>query len=412
MTDHLPDPQEHPLPRRLFDKQSFSVNFTLITGKNHRIILIFLLVLALTAMAAGLAVRQSQQSAGLLELVAIVSRLPQEEQVKPIACSRAPIADGPDKAALQEVVLRLAQPTQRATAYCLLGDVPSAMAAYAQAASNGDEESALQVYFLQARQGDMQVAKQALNSIHFSDKELQAFFTSVINLKSNIDLLPVAQRMAELYPGNPDSWKLWRDAAQEYERASNWQSALDAYLEAIRVQNKLGVRIGRSSFELAAGIIVQFRLKPPDLNSALSYYNAAIADMDFLNAANPSNVFLYRGEVYQGLSPAYTASQALQEFMRSLELDPKNMWAMRAIAGVYLSNFKNYPLAEQYINQAIGVNPDLPDNYLTLGDVHRQQGDLKAAVAAYEDALARKPGWQAAIDRLTAVQAELLKKSH
>jgi tetratricopeptide (TPR) repeat protein len=73
---------------------------------------------------------------------------------------------------------------------------------------------------------------------------------------------------------------------------------------------------------------------------------------------------------------------------------------------------KNYPLAEQYIKQAIGVNPDLPDNYLTLGDVYRQQGDLKAAVAAYEDALARKPGWQAAIDRLTAVQAELQKKSH
>jgi tetratricopeptide (TPR) repeat protein len=336
MTAPLPDPQEHPMPRRLFDKQSFSVIFTRYMGKNHRIILIFLLVLVLTAMAAGLAVRQSQQSAGLLELVAIISRLPREEQVKPIACSWTPIADGPDKAALQEVVFRLAQPTQRAKAYCLLGDVPSAMAAYAQAASKGDDWSAFQVYFLQARQGDMLAAKQALNSIHFSDKELQAFFTSVINLNLNIDVLPVAQRMAELYPGNPDSWILWRDAGQEYERASNWQSALDAYLEAIQVQNKSGVRIGRSSFELAAGLIFQFRLKPPDLNSAFSYYNAAIADMDFLNAANPSNVYIYRGEVYQGLSPAYTASQALQEFLHSLELDPKNMWAMRAIAGVYL----------------------------------------------------------------------------
>lgn len=83
------------------------------------------------------------------------------------------------------------------------------------------------------------------------------------------------------------------------------------------------------------------------------------------------------------------------------------MWAMCAIAGAYLSNLKNYPLAEQYIKQAIVVNPDLPDNYLMLGDIYRQEGDLKAALAAYQDTLARKPGWQAALDRLTAVKAAL-----
>jgi len=369
-----------------------------------------LFVLALVTSAAWLVARQIQQDAGLRELVAIINRLPEKEQLNPIACSLTRLADGADKTALQEAAGRLTKPTWRATAYCLLGDYPSALAAYEQAASSGDGGSALQVYFLQARQGDMQAAKQALNSVHFSDKQLQEFFTSVTNLKLNIDLLPVAQRMAELYPGDRNSWNLWLNAAGVYESASNWQRALDAYLEAIRVQEEAGVRIGRSSFEQAAGRIYQIR-KPIDLNRALSCYNAAISDMDFLQAANPSYVFIYRGEVYQGLRPAYTASQALQEFLHSLELDPKNYWAMQAIASVYLNDLKDYPLAEFYINQAIGLNPAPVYAYLIRGDVYRQLGNLQSAIAAYQDALTRQPGYQTALDRLAAVQAELKKQA-
>jgi tetratricopeptide (TPR) repeat protein len=271
--------------------------------------------------------------------------------------------------------------------------------------------SALQVYFLQARQGDLQAAKQALSNVNLTGKELEGYFTIVANLKLNIDMLPLAQRMAELYPSNPDNWKLWLNAARSYENASNWQSALDMYLEAIRVQEKVGVRIGRSSFELGAGRIYQTRLEPHDLNKALSFYDGAIDDMDFLEASASSTAYLYRGEVYQGLGPAYTATQALQEFSHSLELNPKNYWAMRSMAGVYVWNLKNYPMAEHYINQAIGLNPDLPDAYVTRGDIYYQQGDLKAAVAAYEDALARQPGYQWALDRLAAVKAELKKQT-
>jgi tetratricopeptide (TPR) repeat protein len=380
-------------------------------GKNQRNILLSVLTLALVALGAWLVARQLQQDAGIRALVAIVYRLPENEQLKPIACSRTPLADGPEKAALQEIVLRLTKPIQRAMAFCLLGDYPSALAAYEQSAASGDEGSALQVYFLQARQGDMPAAKLALSSVQFSDKELQGFFTSVINLKLNIDVLPVAQRMAELYPSDPDSWKLWLDAAREYERASNWQSALDVYLEAFRVQEKIGVRIGRSSFEVGAGNIYQTRLEPRDLNRALSCYNGAIADMDFLEVGKPSYVFLSRGQVYLGLRPTYTASQALQEFLHSLELDPKNYWAMQAIAGVYLGDLKNYPLAEHYINLAIDLNPNLPYAYLTRGDMYRQQGDLQSAIAAYQEALTRQPGYQAALNRLAAVQTELQKRA-
>lgn len=411
MRNSLSGPEVNLPPRQRSEKQSASAISTRFMGKNRRNLFIFLLVMGLTAVAAGLAVRQGQQSAGLLDLMAIVNRLPQAEQLKSIACSRTPIAGGPEKAVLQEVVLRLAQPTQRAAAFCLLGDVPSALAAYEQSASGGEAGSALQVYFLQARQGDMQAAKQALSSVPFSAKELQEFSTSLLNLKLNIDVLPLAKRMAELYPGDPDGWKLWRDGAQAYERATKWQSALDAYFEAIRAQEKVGVRIGRSSFELGAGRIYETRLDLRNLTSALNYFNSAIADMDFLVPAELSSAYFYRGEVYQGLSPVYTASQALQEFLHALDLDPKNYWAMRAIASVYLYNLKDYPAAEFYINQAIGLNPDPDYAYLIHGDLYRQRGSLQSAIAAYQDALIRQPGYQAAIDRIKAVQAEVQKQS-
>src|SRR5450759_1198106 len=116
-------------------------------------VLKLLFLLALVVHGASLMARQFQQEAGQRELVAVVNRLPMIEQLKTIPCSRTPLAGEPEKAALQEAVFRLAQPAKRATAYCLLGDSPSALSAYQQSASNVDDGLALQIYFLQARRG-------------------------------------------------------------------------------------------------------------------------------------------------------------------------------------------------------------------------------------------------------------------
>ena len=370
---------------------------------------IFLTVLALLVVALGirLLVRQLQQDASLRLLITIENRLSADEQFKLIPCSHTPLTDSSDVAALKDALLYLANPAQQATAYCLLGDYPSALAAYVQSASSGDDESVLQVYFLLARNGDLPAARQVLNTFKFPVADLQGFFASVVSLKISIDeLLPVAQRMVELDPKDPQSWQLWLAAAQEYEGVSNWQNALSAYLAAIRMQEQFGVNIGRSSFELSAGRIYQTRLAPPDLHSALSCYNSAIADMNFRGSGNLSYAFLYRGEVYLGLSPVYTASQALQEFLYALQLDPNNYWAMQDLAGIYLYNLKDYPLAEQYIDLAVSLNSALPNAYLIRGDLYRQQGNLLAAAAAYQDALARQPGYQLALDRLAALQKQ------
>jgi tetratricopeptide (TPR) repeat protein len=380
--------------------------------KIHRNLWLPLLALGAILLAAWFAALQVRQDSGIRELISIINRLPESEQLKPIACSRTPLTGSPEKAALQRMVSSLAQPAQRASVFCLLGDYSSALAAYELAAASGDNGSALQVYFLRVRQGDLAAAKQGLSRIHFSAKELLGFFTSTIDLNLNLDVLPVAQRMVELYPENRASWLLWLMAAGVYEHAADWPRALNAYQEALLVQKRSGVTIGHSSFESAAGRIYQNQLEPHDLNQALIYYNQAITDPDFLNyGANLSKVYFYRAEVYQGLKPTFSAAQALQDYLQSLELDPENVWTLRAIAGIYLWDLKNYSQAEKYINLAIGANPDLADNYLMSGDILRQQGNLNGAEAAYWKALAHNPGWQAALDQLAAVQAELKKQA-
>jgi tetratricopeptide (TPR) repeat protein len=253
----------------------------------------------------------------------------------------------------------------------------------------------------------MQAAQQALSGVHFSRNELHGFFGRVTFSRFRIDLLPVARRTAELYPNDPDSWVMWLDAARAHERESNWQRALEGYLEAVALQEALGVKIGRGTFEVGAGRIYQSRLDPRDLHSALRYYDRAVAGMDFLSQASKSAVYLYRGEVYQALIPAYSAQQALDEFERSLALDPQSYPAIRSIAIIYLREIKNYPLAHEYIDMAIGMNPEAAENYVLRGDIYRQQGSLAAAASAYQDAIARRPDWQVAVDRLAAVQAEL-----
>jgi tetratricopeptide (TPR) repeat protein len=133
--------------------------------------------------------------------------------------------------------------------------------------------------------------------------------------------------------------------------------------------------------------------------------------MNFLDPGELSIVYQYRGEVYLGLHSTYTASQALQEFLHSLDLNPKNYWAMYDIANLYLNNLKDYSSAESYINQAIGLYPDYSYFYITRGDLYRAQGNLPGAILAYQDALTLQPGYQPFLDRLAAAQAALQKQS-
>jgi len=328
---------------------------------------------------------------------------------KAVPCARAPLVDENDRAALITALGKLQDPLPRAAAFCLLGDAAEALAEYQQAARAGDSWSALQAYYLLAKSGDLGAAGRILDETHLSERDLLAFFNSVARLDPRLDLLPLTRKAVVGEPANPDGWKAWLEVGARYARLQDWPGALDVYRQALSAQTKLGVQVGRSNFALSTGRIYQANLDPRQPETALSYYDQALAWDEFLSLSDKAYAHIYRGDVYRGLRPQYTSAQALAEFQRALEIDPQNYGARLSIASVYIYDLKDPAPAEIYIRQAMALLPENPYAYLYLGDMYRLQGDLAGATAAYQQALARRPGLQATQDRLDAVQAEMEK---
>jgi tetratricopeptide (TPR) repeat protein len=369
-------------------------------------------------LAVGLAVallvspvaKAQGRTIALRKLAIAAAHLPAAELSKPIPCGRAALTGENDRAAVAGVLGELdISPRLRAGGLCLLGDTAGASAVYDQAAKAGDGWSALQAYYLHARSGEMAAAERALDESSFSAGDLLAFFTVAAQLDPQVDLLPLVRKAVEGDPANPAGWIAWLEVGTRYVRLKDWPGALDVYRQALSAQDKLGVQVGRSSFAVSAGFIIQYNLIPPRLETALSYYDQALAWDVFFNPSDKAFGHVHRGEVYRGLRPAYTDAQVLAEFQRALEIDPQNYWARLSIASLYIYDLKDLTRAEDYIRQAMALQPENPYAYLYLGDLYRQQGDLAGAAAAYQQALARQPGLQAAEDRLAEVQAEMGK---
>ena len=340
----------------------------------------------------------------------VAEHLPDSEQSKAVPCVRAPLASENDRAAVIDALVKLDDnPRLRAAALCLLGDAAGAAVAYEQAARAGDSWPALQAYYLHARAGEMAAAGRALNETSLSSMDLSQFFWAVAQLDLQVDLLPLARKAVESDPASADGWKIWLEVGARSARLKDWPRALDVYRQAVSAQDVLGVKVGRSSFALFTGFIYQANLDSHQWETALSYYGQALAWNDYLSLSDKAYTYIYRGEVYRSLRPAYTDAQVLAEFQRALEIDPQNYWGILSMASEYIYDFKDSVQAEFYIKQAMALLPENPYAYLYLGDLYSQQGDLKGAVAAYQQALLRQPYLQAAADRLAVVRAKMGK---
>jgi tetratricopeptide (TPR) repeat protein len=368
----------------------------------------FMTILA-AALLVNLVEKALDHNITVRKLVIAAARMPSTELSKPIPCERAPLVGENDRTAVLDVLGNLNDLRLRAAALCLLGDAAGASATYDRAANAGDGWSALQAYYLHARSGEMAAAESALDGSSLSSGTLNAFFNDAAQLDPQIDLLPLARKIVMGDPTNPDGWSAWLQVGERSTRLKDWPRALDVYQQALSAQAKLGVPVGRSSFALNTGRIYQANLDPHQPQTALSYYDQALAWDEFLSLSDKTYAHIYRGEVYRRLRPAYTDAQVLAEFQRALEISPQNYSVTLSLAIEYLIDLKNFVLAEKYIRQAMALLPENPNAYLYLGDLYRQQGDLVGAAVAYQQALLRQPGWQAAVDRLAAVQAEMEK---
>ncbi len=72
-------------------------------------------------------------------------------------------------------------------------------------------------------------------------------------------------------------------------------------------------------------------------------------------------------------------------FEKALALDPNSAGALYGAANSYLfGEPKDFAIAEQFAQQAIAAYPDEAKGHELMGDIHRAQNDLDAALASYD----------------------------
>lgn len=188
-------------------------------------------------------------------------------------------------------------------------------------------------------------------------------------------------------PGLGDPWYC---AGLVHERLKQWEQALKAYEQAVEVGAFGQVR--QSSLYYRLGLMCQRRLSPPQLDKALAAYNVAIAIDDFSTDLEAADSYYNRGVIYnrQGRDP----SDSIPEYQQAVALNPRHKWAHLRLGVALFQAYKDVSLAEQEIEQALALWPDDESRkwpYRFLGNIYRDAGMTKKAIAAYQEALRLDP---------------------
>lgn len=102
-----------------------------------------------------------------------------------------------------------------------------------------------------------------------------------------------------------------------------------------------------------------------------------------------------------GMQTASNKNEAARSsFNKALQLDPNSAGAMMGLANNYLfGEPKNFSQAERTINSFNAAYPNEARGFETLGDIQRAQGDLEAALAAYQRAAEIDPTLELALHK-------------
>jgi len=203
-------------------------------------------------------------------------------------------------------------------------------------------------------------------------------------------------RAARVEPGLGDPWYYKGLAYMGLER---WEEALGAYERAAALGAFTSV--GRSSPYYWMGVIYQRRLEPPQTDSALTAYEAAIKADDFSADWEAADCHFKRGEIlwwHKGDPDEYIA-----EYQQAIELDPKHVSAYNLLGVAYYIRYGDAAMAEAEIRRALEVAPQNEWAYLYLGDIYHWEGRVDEAAAMYEQALEIDPAFEGARQRLQAI---------
>ncbi len=263
----------------------------------------------------------------------------------------------------------------------------------------------LQLAVLANQAGEAEKSAQLLVEANLNQQQAVEVLSTFIEEMAELDWRPHLRTLAFQYPQNEQLWRLWLSYGAQLSSLNRWNEALAWYQSGASIQESINQCILCAALDVRVGRIYQTQVDLRDLHQALVYYEFALTSEDELESNEQNQAHLYIGEVYLALPEEYTPEEALAEFERALEIDPRSYWALIDIGRLYMVNLKDFKKAEEYFRAALDVKPASPYTYYIFGDLFRMQGNLVEAEAYYRQALDRQPDYQPALDRLKAIGA-------
>jgi tetratricopeptide (TPR) repeat protein len=102
---------------------------------------------------------------------------------------------------------------------------------------------------------------------------------------------------------------------------------------------------------------------------------------------------------------AGSLSQAQEQYQAALELNPNEAAALLGLGDIQHRN-RQPRLAAEFYRRAVEAEPTNPDAYARLGEAYYQLADVAAALSAWEQALALRPGDARVRQRIQQIQNE------
>ncbi|MFM7015061.1 MAG: tetratricopeptide repeat protein [Bacteroidota bacterium] len=129
---------------------------------------------------------------------------------------------------------------------------------------------------------------------------------------------------------------------------------------------------------------------------ALQYYDAAIRANSKI-----ADVYYDRGLFYQDVVADY--DKAIQDYTSCLEINPKDLRAHFALGYVHYEFLKVYDVAIKHYTDALNIDSNYAEAAYNRGLCYEALGNIAAAAADYNKALAVRKDYQAAKDGLNRV---------
>ena len=284
------------------------------------------------------------------------------------------------------------------TAHCLLGEAEAAQSLYETAEASS--YSLVQLAVLANQAGEAEKSAQLLAEANLNQQKAVELIATFIDEMADLDWRPHLTALAIQYPKNEQIWRLWLSYGVQLSSLNRWNEALVWYQSGVSIQESISQCILCAALDVRVGRIYQTQVDLRDLHQALAYYKSALTSKDELESNEKNQAHLYIGEMYLALPDKYNPEDALAEFERALEIDPRSYWALIDIGRLYMVNLRDFKKAEEYFRAALNVNPASPYTYYIFGDLFQMQGNLVEAEAYYRQALAHQPDYQPAQDRL------------